>query len=86
MGAPFGDEELTERDHFLTARFRLYTMFGDKLGYAQVEHPRWPLCRARAVKIDQDLIQAAGLPAPEGDPLVHYSPGVDVKVGMPVIL
>ena len=85
IGEPFAPEELSERDHFLTARFRLYTMFGNKLGYAQVEHPPWPLCRARADKLDQDLIQAAGLPAPEGEPLTHYSPGVDVKVAMPVI-
>ena len=26
---------------------------------------------------------AAGLPAPEGEPLVHYSPGVDVAIGRP---
>ena len=26
---------------------------------------------------------AAGLPAPGGEPLVHYSPGVDVTIGRP---
>jgi hypothetical protein len=25
----------------------------------------------------------AGLPAPKGDPLVHYSPGVDVRISRP---
>jgi len=27
------------------------------------------------------LVEAAGLPPPAGDPLVLYSPGVDVRVG-----
>jgi uncharacterized protein YqjF (DUF2071 family) len=83
---PFAPEELTERDHFLTARFRLYTVLAGKLAYVQVEHQPWPLCRARVTKLDQDLIMADGLPAPEGAPLTHYSPGVDVKVAPPVFV
>ncbi len=86
VGDVFGPDELTDRDHFLTALFRLYTSFGGKLGYAPVEHPPWPLFHARVEKLDQDMISAAGLPEPLGDPLVHYSPGVDVKVGRPVLL
>lgn len=86
IGDKFAPEELTERDHFLTALFRLYTMFGDRVGYAQVEHDPWPLYRARAIRLDQDLIAAAGLAPPEGEPIAHYSPGVDVKVAAPVLL
>ena len=82
----FDPDELSERDHFLTALFRLYTSYSGKLAYVQVEHPQWPLYNARVLKLDQDLITAAGLPAPSGDPLVHYSPGVDVKVAPPVML
>ena len=33
--------------------------------------------------VDDRLIAAAGLPAPSGAPLVHYSPGVDVTIGRP---
>ena len=86
IGDEFAPEELANRDHFLTALFRLYTMFGDKVGYAEVEHDPWPLYHARATRLDQDLIVAAGLPAPDGDPLAHYSPGVDVKVAAPMLL
>jgi uncharacterized protein len=86
VGEMFEPEELTERDHFLTAWWRLYTSFSGKLGYVQVEHPPWPLFRARVVKLDQDLVTAAGLPPPLGNPLTHYSPGVDVKVGATVML
>jgi uncharacterized protein YqjF (DUF2071 family) len=70
-------------DHFLTARFRLYTMRAGRLVYTQVEHPPWPLQRGRAIKSEESLIEAAGLPAPEGEVMVHYSEGVEVAVGPP---
>jgi len=85
------DEALTpveshDLDHFLTARWRLYTLLPRGLGYAQVEHPPWPLARARVRRIEQNLVTAAGLPPPQGPPLVHYSHGVEVKVGRPRLL
>ena len=86
IGEPFDPDELLERDHFLTALWRLYTSYAGKLAYVQVEHPSWPLYRARVVKLEEDLISAAGLPAPEAQPLVHYSPGVDVKVAPPMVV
>jgi uncharacterized protein len=54
---------------------------GSGFALAKVEHPPWPLMRARVLRLDENLISAAGLPAPEGEPLVHYSLGVDVRVG-----
>lgn len=45
------------------------------------EHPPWPLARARALDLTEDLIEAAGLPAPRGRPLVHHSAGVPVRIG-----
>ncbi len=86
IGEPFSSLELTPRDHFLTALFRLYSCFGDKLGYVQVEHPPWPLFHASVVKLEQNLIAANALPDPSGEPLVHYSPGVDVKVSQITML
>jgi uncharacterized protein YqjF (DUF2071 family) len=38
---------------------------------------------ARLLSLDEDLVEAAGLPAPAGPPLVHWSPGVTVRVGVP---
>jgi uncharacterized protein YqjF (DUF2071 family) len=29
------------------------------------------------------MLTDAGLPPPEGQPLVHWSPGVDVRMGAP---
>lgn len=76
-------EAVGELELFLTARWRFYTVLHRGLGFAQVEHPPWPLQRARVVKLELTLFEAAGLAVPGDDPLVHYSPGVDVRVGPP---
>ena len=76
-------QELTARDHFLTARFRLYTRFRKGLAYAQIEHDTWPLVHATVPELNQTLIQASGLGPPTGAPLVHYSAELKVKIGYP---
>lgn len=80
-GERFAPSELGARDHFLTDRFRLYTLARGRLAYAEIEHPPWPLARARAVKFQQTLFEHAGLPAPAGDPLLHYSEELAVNIG-----
>ncbi len=76
-------EALTTLEIFVTARFRLFTTFGGQLGHADIEHQPWPLARARVLHLEETMVQAAGLPAPTGDPLVHYADRVDVRVGAP---
>ena len=80
-GGSFAAQELGDRDHFLTARYRLYTLLYGRLGWAQIEHEAWPLAKATVVTLDQNLIEAAGLPTPEGQPLAHYAEEIDVKIG-----
>lgn len=69
---------------FLTARWWAFTSRAGRLWQVPVAHPDWPLYRARAVVVDAGaLLQAAGLPAPEAVPLVHFSPGVRTRLGLP---
>jgi uncharacterized protein len=82
LGAPLDESERDELAHFLTARFRLFTVIASRLAAAEVEHRDWPLHQAELQRLDQDLLQNAGLPAPTGDPLLHASPGVGTKIGM----
>jgi uncharacterized protein YqjF (DUF2071 family) len=82
MGRPLERGGRDELAHFLTARYRLFSLVGGKLVAAEVEHPEWPLHRAELDRLDQDLLQAAGLAAPADAPLVHASPGVPVRVGL----
>jgi uncharacterized protein YqjF (DUF2071 family) len=76
------EPELGDLDYFLTARYRLYSTVAGRLVAADAEHPPWPLCAARLLHVRQDLLQAAHLPAPAGDPVVHASEGVRVRIGM----
>lgn len=74
-------EEVTELDHFLTARWSLLTRRRDRLLYGRVSHRRWPLHHVDDHRIRQDVVEAAGLPTPTGNPRTAYCPGVDVEVG-----
>lgn len=72
-----------ELERFLTARFRLYTRIAGRLAFAQVHHAPWPLESAAAIRVDQNVIENSGVPAPAGEPLVHFSRGVYVRIGRP---
>jgi uncharacterized protein YqjF (DUF2071 family) len=83
IGTPIAPADVTELEHFLTARWRLFSLADGRPVSARAYHQPWPLHRARAVTVDDQLLTTAGLPAPAGEPLVHYSPGVDVAIGRP---
>jgi len=87
LSVRIGDQiaEPSALEHFLTARWGLHaTWHAGRPFYLPNEHPRWRLHRARLLDLDEDLVQAAGLPAPVGPPLsVLYSPGVPVRAGPP---
>lgn len=71
-------------DRFVTARWGAFHRRGPLLLYTPVEHEPWHLQNAEAPVCSVDaLFRDAGLPAPEGPPVVHFSPGVRVKVGVP---
>jgi len=78
---PFG--QVSDFEHFLTARWRLFSVTAGRPTSARACHGPWPLHRATATMVDDQLLTAAGLPAPDGPPLVHWSPGVDVAIGRP---
>lgn len=83
IGAPISTP--TALEDFLTARWGLHVRWhGDRLGYLPNAHPRWRLHRAQLLSLDENLITAAGLPAPDGAPVsVLYSPGLPVRFGAP---
>jgi uncharacterized protein YqjF (DUF2071 family) len=83
IGQRYEPEELTTLDHFLTARWTLFSAPRVGLRHARAFHDPWPLHRADIVDLDDTLVTAAGLPAPEGSALVHYAPSVEVRIGWP---
>lgn len=83
IGDRYDAAELTDQDHFLTARWVLFSVRGDRQRFSRACHQPWPLYRAQARAVDDGLLAAAGLPPPREEPVTHYSPGVDVAVGRP---
>lgn len=76
--------EPTELEHFLTDRWGLHNTFLGDTWYLPNEHPRWPLHRAQLLVCEENLLAAAGVPVPPGEPVsVLYSPGVPVRFGRP---
>jgi uncharacterized protein len=73
--------EPTALEYFLTYRFRLFSVIAGRLVSAPAAHPPWPLHDGGVESLDENVIAAAGLPAPAGDPLVLTSPGVSVRIG-----
>lgn len=82
LGPRLAEAEYNDLARFLTARYRLFTVIAGRLAAAEAEHRPWPLRRAEVLRLDQNLLERAGLPAPAGAPLAHASPGVPVRVGM----
>jgi uncharacterized protein len=80
-GQPFAAHELSDLDHWLTARWRLFIDEPRGMRRILARHDPWPLHHCEVRHLDQTLVQAAGLPAPQGPPLAHWSPGVEVRIG-----
>ncbi|MFK0111433.1 YqjF family protein [Streptomyces sp. NPDC091217] len=84
-GPPIADPSPLE--HFLTARWGLHVSWFGRTAHLPNEHPPWPLHRAELLDLDDELIEAAGLPAPPEPPVsVLWSPGVEVRFGVPTLL
>jgi uncharacterized protein YqjF (DUF2071 family) len=87
VGDPLAPGELGALDHFLTARWGVFSPGGgDRLRRARADHPPWVLHRGRVVRLHDELVAASGLPAPSGAPLVHTSPVTDVLLGAPELV
>ena len=83
VGERIHSADVTELDHFLTARWALGSTLLGRLSWAEVDHGPWPLHRATVVDVSETLTTAAGLPAPTGAPHALWSPGVEVRIGAP---
>ncbi len=86
IGAALGATAPGTRAHFLLDRYLLFSARAARIDRGQVHHPPYPAQAATVHAVDTTLLQAAGLPAPVGPPLAHYSAGVDVEVFGPAPL
>jgi len=80
-GARIADDDLSPTLASLVGRWRALTLVGGRQATVAVQHEPWPVHEADLVDLDEDLSAAAGLPAPSSRPMVHWSPGVNVRLG-----
>lgn len=86
ISEPIPDREHSDVEVFLTGRWGLFSTFRSRLVYAPVQHGIWPLHRAHLLHLDDELVAAAGYDTPTGTPLVHWTPGTEVRIGRPRLL
>ena len=70
------------REEWLTGRCRLYASHRGGLLRAEIEHEPWTLRAARAEILRNTMAAATGI-ALAGEPLLHYSESLDVRVEWP---
>jgi uncharacterized protein len=80
-GGPLGEAKPGTLDFFLVERYCLYAARGRRLYRARIHHPPWPLQRAELTHLSSSMLQSHGLPAPDGDPLLHAQ-GAPLTVGI----
>jgi uncharacterized protein len=65
---------------FLVERYCFYTISKKKLYRCRVFHRPWPLHEVSLLKYKSSMIEANGLPAPGGEPLLHGGGPVNVEI------
>jgi uncharacterized protein YqjF (DUF2071 family) len=83
IGDAYTPDALNARDHWLTARWTLFSVRGTRARFARAFHEPWPLRRARVTSCRDELLAAAGLPPNHDEPIAHFSDGVAVRIGRP---
>lgn len=85
--APVGSRDAVEPtvlEHFLTARWGLFTRRFGRTIYLPNTHERWELRRAELVELDDSLITRAGIHVTGAPESVLVSPGVRARFGPPL--
>lgn len=80
IGAPLGSARPGTLEFFFAERYILYTSGRNGLVTGRVHHVPYPIHEVTIETVEDRMVTAAGLPAPEGAPHALYSPGVDVDV------
>ncbi len=82
VGDEIDESRVSDLDVFLVGRWRAFTQRFSRLMTVPVEHEPWTLHEAEIVRWEHHGL-LRGLPSPETDSHVLYSPGVEVRLGFP---
>jgi uncharacterized protein YqjF (DUF2071 family) len=67
-------------EFFLVERYCLYSTDGKKLYRCRIHHRPWSLRKSELLSYQSTMIESHGLPAPGGEPLLHYSEAIEVDI------
>jgi len=71
-------------DFFLVERYCLYAADGDRIYRCRINHEPWPLQETRNLSgLRYSVIEADGIPVPDGEPKLHCGGPVHVDVWAP---
>jgi uncharacterized protein YqjF (DUF2071 family) len=73
----------TPLEIWLTARWGLHSRLLGRTWWTPNEHSSWPLREARAVRVDDQLVEAAGIPVAGEMLRPLFSSGVRTRFGLP---
>jgi uncharacterized protein len=79
-GKRLGSAQPGSKEFFLTERYVLYTENQGALYQARIHHQPWPLQASEVLEFSSTMLEANGLPPPDGEPLVHYAEEVNVDI------
>ena len=79
-GEMLGEAEPDSLEFFLAERYCLYAANGTDLYRARIFHQPWKLQKAEMISYRSTMVESQGLLTPAGDPLVHYSEGMDTAI------
>jgi hypothetical protein len=80
IGEPLPESQLGTLQFFLTERYCLYAAHHGELYRARIFHPPWSLQAATLSSLQSTMIESAGLPTPDAEPLLHYSEEIGVDI------
>jgi uncharacterized protein YqjF (DUF2071 family) len=75
---PVRRREKNSLEYFLTERYCLFTVRGDRVYRGDIHHVPWPLQDAEAEIEVNTMAQAAGIQLPPVKPLLHFAKKLDV--------
>lgn len=80
IGERLPQTELGSLEFFLTERYCLYAARHDRIYRSRIWHEPWPLRSATVASYRSTMIEALGVIAPTGPPLLHYAESIAVDI------
>jgi uncharacterized protein len=80
IGEPLPPTSPGSLEFFLTERYCLDTEHNGKLYRSRIHHQPWPLKSAQLNSLNSSMVEAHGMPTPDGDPLLHYAEEISVDI------